>query len=105
MTSAYFPAAYPADSNLLFLAATLGQLYRGIDGGDKWIALQWSAGSHQEGVVTEGGNVRVRQFRQYAEETMLWVGWHVVQWWSLNNEGNAKSPHCDIFTISGNGNG
>ena len=38
-SSAYFLAAHPADPNLLFLAATLGQLYRSIDGGDNWTAL------------------------------------------------------------------
>jgi photosystem II stability/assembly factor-like uncharacterized protein len=38
-SSAYFMAAHPADPNLLFLAATLGQLYRSTDGGDTWAAL------------------------------------------------------------------
>ena len=28
---------------------------------------------NQGGVVTEGGNVRSSQFRQYAEEALLWV--------------------------------
>ena len=38
-SSAYFLATHPDDPNLLFLAATLGQLYRSIDGGDTWTAL------------------------------------------------------------------
>jgi photosystem II stability/assembly factor-like uncharacterized protein len=38
-SSAYFLAAHPADPDLLFLAATLGQLYRSTDGGDTWTAL------------------------------------------------------------------
>lgn len=38
-SSAYFLAAHPADPNLLFLAATLGQLYRSVDGGESWVPL------------------------------------------------------------------
>ena len=44
-SSAYFLAAHPADPDLLFLAATLGQLYRSIDGGDTWTALPGRRGS------------------------------------------------------------
>jgi photosystem II stability/assembly factor-like uncharacterized protein len=43
-SSAYFLAAHPADPNLLFLAATLGQLYRSIDGGDNWTACRAGSG-------------------------------------------------------------
>jgi photosystem II stability/assembly factor-like uncharacterized protein len=38
-SSAYFLAAHPYDPNLLFLAATLGQLYRSVDGGESWAPL------------------------------------------------------------------
>jgi hypothetical protein len=38
-SSVYFLATHPADSNLVFAAATLGQLYRSDDGGSNWIAL------------------------------------------------------------------
>ena len=38
-SSVYFLAVHPADPNLVFAAATLGQLYRSDDGGENWIAL------------------------------------------------------------------
>ena len=39
-SSVYFLAAHPADPNLIFAAATLGQLYRSTDGGERWSALK-----------------------------------------------------------------
>jgi len=39
-SSAYFLAANPADPQLLYAAATLGQLYRSTDGGESWTALK-----------------------------------------------------------------
>jgi len=38
-SSAYFLAVNPADPMLIFAAATLGQLYRSTDGGERWSAL------------------------------------------------------------------
>lgn len=38
-SSLYFIATHPADPNLIFLAANLGQLYRSIDGSESWVAL------------------------------------------------------------------
>ena len=38
-SSAYFLAVHPADPKLMFLAATLGQLYRSVDGGESWVSL------------------------------------------------------------------
>jgi len=38
-SSVYFLAAHPSDPNLIFAAATLGQLFRSDDGGGTWIAL------------------------------------------------------------------
>jgi photosystem II stability/assembly factor-like uncharacterized protein len=38
-SSVYFLAAHSADPNLIFAAATLGQLFRSDDGGKNWIAL------------------------------------------------------------------
>jgi photosystem II stability/assembly factor-like uncharacterized protein len=39
-SSAYFLATNPADPNLVYTAATLGQIYRSIDGGENWTALK-----------------------------------------------------------------
>ena len=39
-SSAYFLAANPADPNLIYCAATLGQIYRSVDGGESWTALK-----------------------------------------------------------------
>jgi photosystem II stability/assembly factor-like uncharacterized protein len=38
-SSVYFLATHPDDPNLVFAAATLGQLFRSDDGGKTWIAL------------------------------------------------------------------
>jgi photosystem II stability/assembly factor-like uncharacterized protein len=38
-SSVYFLATHPADPNLVFAAATLGQLFRSDDGGGHWTAL------------------------------------------------------------------
>ena len=39
-SSAYFLAVNPADPKLIYAAATLGQIYRSIDGGESWTALK-----------------------------------------------------------------
>jgi photosystem II stability/assembly factor-like uncharacterized protein len=39
-SSVYFLATHPADPKLVFAAATLGQLYRSIDGGETWTAIK-----------------------------------------------------------------
>ena len=39
-SSCYFLAVNAADPNLIFAAATLGQLYRSTDGGEHWTALR-----------------------------------------------------------------
>lgn len=39
-SSCYFLAVSAADPNLIFAAATLGQLYRSIDGGETWTGLK-----------------------------------------------------------------
>ena len=39
-SSAYFLATNPADPKLIYLAATLGQIYRSMDGGESWTALK-----------------------------------------------------------------
>jgi photosystem II stability/assembly factor-like uncharacterized protein len=39
-SSAYFLATNPADPNLIYCAATLGQIYRSTDGGESWTALK-----------------------------------------------------------------
>lgn len=39
-SSVYFLATNPADSNLIFVATNLGQLFRSSDGGESWIALK-----------------------------------------------------------------
>jgi photosystem II stability/assembly factor-like uncharacterized protein len=39
-SSCYFLAVNPADPNLIFAAATLGQIYRSTDGGERWTALR-----------------------------------------------------------------
>jgi photosystem II stability/assembly factor-like uncharacterized protein len=39
-SSLYFLAAHPADPKLLFAAATLGQLWRSVNGGESWVALK-----------------------------------------------------------------
>jgi Sortilin, neurotensin receptor 3, len=39
-SSAYFLAANPADPQLIYAAATLGQIYRSTDGGENWTALK-----------------------------------------------------------------
>lgn len=39
-SSAYFLATNPADPKLIYAAATLGQIYRSIDGGESWTALK-----------------------------------------------------------------
>jgi len=39
-SSVYFLAVNPADPNLIYVAATLGQLWRSTDGGESWTALQ-----------------------------------------------------------------
>ncbi len=38
-SSVYFLATHRADPNLVFAAATLGQLYRSENGGEDWVAL------------------------------------------------------------------
>ena len=38
-SSAYYLAVNPADANLIFAAASLGQIYRSTDGGESWTAL------------------------------------------------------------------
>lgn len=39
-SSVYFLAVNPADPQLIFAAATLGQIWRSTDGGDSWTALK-----------------------------------------------------------------
>lgn len=39
-SSVYFLATHPSDPNLIFAAATLGQLYRSQNGGETWSALR-----------------------------------------------------------------
>ena len=39
-SSVYFLAVNPADPQLIFAAATLGQLWRSTDGGESWVALK-----------------------------------------------------------------
>jgi len=39
-SSCYWLAVNAADPNLIFAAATLGQLYRSTDGGESWTALK-----------------------------------------------------------------
>jgi photosystem II stability/assembly factor-like uncharacterized protein len=39
-SSAYFLAVHPSDPMLIYLAATLGQIYRSTDGGESWTALK-----------------------------------------------------------------
>ena len=39
-SSAYFIGINPADANLVFVAAALGQIYRSLDGGRNWTALK-----------------------------------------------------------------
>jgi photosystem II stability/assembly factor-like uncharacterized protein len=39
-SSCYFLAVNAADPNLIFAAATLGQIYRSIDGGERWTAIK-----------------------------------------------------------------
>ena len=39
LSSVYFVTMHPADADLVFAAATLGQLYRSTDGGKSWVSL------------------------------------------------------------------
>lgn len=39
-SSVYFLAVNPADPNLIYAAATLGQIYRSTDGGESWTVLK-----------------------------------------------------------------